>query len=379
MEEDRKISLTTAVAMAGWTHNTNMNHSGFSPLQLVTGKSITIPGLTFSTPPTLSHYDADIVKNIITNHITMMKDYTSAEFTKKLFEVSEMRRSAYQDIKYSPGDKVYYQDRKDKAWYGPVKVISHDSNVVFILDRNTLKKLNQKCCMPYDERKMELAQSLEEKSSTQSPFLKEEIPDTSMTASENQEDEEDDEDNSISTRTRSKHVNFEDNNADLKNDIVGAYYISLPNKEELTEISIYGVEIPTKHHGRLDVIEAKKMEMKNLRFYDTWTEVPYTGQALVGTKWVITESEKQDGQKQAVKGRLCCKGYEETLKPQSDSPTISRSNILVFTAVAANQNFHLWAIDIKGAYLQSNVLDRDIFIRPPLTSRKKSVQTSSGN
>ena len=167
---------------------------------------------------------------------------------------------------------------------------------------------------------------------------------------------------------------FKENNEEKKNDVVGAYYISLPHKEELTEISIYRVEIPTKQHGRPDVLEAKKKEMENLRFYNTWTEVPYEGQELVGTKWVITESEKQDGQKQAVKGRLVCKGYEESLKPQSDSPTISRSNILVFSAIAANQKFHLWAIDIKGAYLQSNPLDRDIFIRPPPLTFKKKLE-----
>ena len=172
MEEDHKISLSTAVAMASWTHNTNINHLGFSPLQLVTGKSITIPGLTFSTPPSLSNFDSDIVKNIITNHCTMMKEYTTAEFTKKLFEVSEMRKSAYNDVKYYPGDKVYYQDRKDKAWYGPVKVISHDSNVVFVLDRNTLRKLNIKSCMPYDERKMDLSQIAKETSLSSPLFEK---------------------------------------------------------------------------------------------------------------------------------------------------------------------------------------------------------------
>ena len=80
--------------------------------------------------------------------------------------------------------------------------------------------------------------------------------------------------------------------------------------------------------------------------------------------------KKKDGKKQKVKGRLVCKGYEESLKPQSDSPTIGRSNLIVYTAVAANQKFHLWAIDIKGAYLQSNKLDRDIFIRPPPDIRK---------
>ena len=128
--------------------------------------------------------------------------------------------------------------------------------------------------------------------------------------------------------------------------------------------------IPVKQHNRPDVIEAKKIEMENLMTHGTWTEVPYNGQELVSTKWVITESEKQDGQKQKVKGRLVCKGYEESLKPQSDSPTIGRSNLIVYTAVAANQNFHLWAIDIKGAYLQSNNLDRDIFISPPPDIRK---------
>ena len=110
-------------------------------------------------------------------------------------------------------------------------------------------------------------------------------------------------------------------------DMVGAYYACLPEKEDLSENSVYRVTIPAKLHGRLDVVEAKK-------------------------------------------GRLVCKGYEESLKPQSDSPTIGRSNLIVYTAVAENQKFHLWATDIKGAYLQSNKLDRDIFIRPPPNIRK---------
>ena len=32
--------------MASWTHNTNVNVKGFKPLQLMTGKSVMIPGLT---------------------------------------------------------------------------------------------------------------------------------------------------------------------------------------------------------------------------------------------------------------------------------------------------------------------------------------------
>ena len=46
MEEDKKIKLEDAVKMASWTHNTNVNIKGFQPLQLVTGKSVTFPGIT---------------------------------------------------------------------------------------------------------------------------------------------------------------------------------------------------------------------------------------------------------------------------------------------------------------------------------------------
>ena len=41
--EDENLSLQTAVKMAAWTHNTSVNILGYSPLQLVTGKSVVLP------------------------------------------------------------------------------------------------------------------------------------------------------------------------------------------------------------------------------------------------------------------------------------------------------------------------------------------------
>ena len=108
MEEDNKIDLSTVVAITGWTHNSNINHSGFIPLQLVTGKSVTLPGITFSTPTTLGGFDADNVKNIIMGHYTLIRDFTDAKFTKKLLQVSAIRKEQYQKMRYNPGDKIYY-------------------------------------------------------------------------------------------------------------------------------------------------------------------------------------------------------------------------------------------------------------------------------
>ena len=57
MDEDKKVSLEEAVDMASWTHNTNVNTFGYSPLQLVTRKSIVLPGLNYGNIVTELEYD----------------------------------------------------------------------------------------------------------------------------------------------------------------------------------------------------------------------------------------------------------------------------------------------------------------------------------
>ena len=45
MADNPKIELQDAVDMAGWTHNVNVNVSGFTPMQLVTGKNVLLPAI----------------------------------------------------------------------------------------------------------------------------------------------------------------------------------------------------------------------------------------------------------------------------------------------------------------------------------------------
>ena len=45
--EEHKVALSYSfVKAAAWTHNTSVNRLGYSPLQLVTGQAVTVPGLT---------------------------------------------------------------------------------------------------------------------------------------------------------------------------------------------------------------------------------------------------------------------------------------------------------------------------------------------
>ena len=46
----------------------------------------------------------------------------------------------------------------------------------------------------------------------------------------------------------------------------------------------------------------------------------------IGRRWVIIQKEKHDKQSQQTKARLAAHGFQESLKPQSDSPTASKDS-----------------------------------------------------
>ena len=71
-----------------------------------------------------------------------------------------------------------------------------------------------------------------------------------------------------------------------------------------SDYAIYTVELPVSKHGTPEVKEAKMTEVNNLMDYDVFEEVKDEGQETIGSRWVVTEKEKHDGQKQQTKARL---------------------------------------------------------------------------
>ena len=129
---------------------------------------------------------------------------------------------------------------------------------------------------------------------------------------------------------------------------------------------VYVVEIPSKEHDHPDVIAAKEKEIENLRKFETFEEVEDIGQTTIGSRWVVTRKEFQDGQKELVKARLVARGFQEEMKPQSDSPTAQRESLKLFMALCAIFKVEtIKAVDIKAAFLQADTLDRDVFLKLP--------------
>ena len=61
------------------------------------------------------------------------------------------------------------------------------------------------------------------------------------------------------------------------------------------------------------------------------------------------------------------------MKPQSDSPTVSKESFKILMAISANENFKLASVDIRAAFLQSRTLDRDVFMLPPADIKKPGL------
>ena len=79
---------------------------------------------------------------------------------------------------------------------------------------------------------------------------------------------------------------------------------------------------------------------------------------------------KKDNNK--IKARFVIKGFQEA-EMQSDSPTISRETLKIFCSTAANEKWCIEMSDVQAAFLQSNDLNRDVFIEPPMQRKKPGI------
>ena len=103
---------------------------------------------------------------------------------------------------------------------------------------------------------------------------------------------------------------------DLELDSISTFWMKVENNECYDEMAIYTVEIPVKAQNTPKVEEAKQKDLQNMCKYRVFEEVDDIGQDRIGSRWVITQKEKADGQKSDIKGRLVARGFQEQKFPQ---------------------------------------------------------------
>ena len=150
--EDKKVGLTDVlVKTVAQTHNTNVNRAGYSPLTLVTGKAVSIPGLTMGNEGSESVTGADAVRRIMETIHKVTREFREAETKVKLKECQGIRVRSYQhQDKYVSGDKVWFQYQDSVAWHGPGEVIYQKGNAVFIHSKGDVTKVAACKVKPYE-------------------------------------------------------------------------------------------------------------------------------------------------------------------------------------------------------------------------------------
>ena len=141
--EEKKITLNDSlVKAAAWTHNTSVNKLGYTPLQLVTGKAVTLTGLTTGNIATESLTDSEAVQRTMELLAQTTLEFREADMRKKLKECQGIRTQAYQHMRdYIEGDKVWYQPLNGNSWLGPASVLCQRGQSVWIHTNGDIKKV----------------------------------------------------------------------------------------------------------------------------------------------------------------------------------------------------------------------------------------------
>ena len=123
------------------------------------------------------------------------------------------------------------------------------------------------------------------------------------------------------------------------------------------------VFIPRKDWDKPFVVEAKEKEIANFNRYGAYKVVPDEGQPQLTSGWIITE--KLYGDVVGCKAHLVVHGNQESYDVRSDSPTVTKQSLRLVFTLAAQFGWEVITSDVTSAFLQSDKLDREIFVLPP--------------
>merc|ERR1712115_455340 len=212
-------------------------------------------------------------------------------------------------------------NKDGNAWHGPGEVIYQKGNAVFIHSNGDIKKVAACKTKPYELKERTEEKKEENRDEERCPEIIEE--------ENNVENDDKKEESEVEIEE------IEDENEvrrDLQNDVIGAYYLQVEKSVYFMDYEIFTLEVPVREHGKQEIVEAKNNEIQNLKTYETFDEIKDEGQETIGSRWMVTEKQKHDGQKHAYKARLVAKGFQEIDQPQSDSPTAAKESFKLLMA-----------------------------------------------
>jgi hypothetical protein len=387
------VSLDVLLCWANMARNSMQMWHGFSSNQLVFGVNPNLPNIMCDNVPALggSTTSETFAKHINTLH-SARHAFIQSESNERIRRALRHKVRASEES-YVNGDRVFYKREGRDQWLGPAKVIFQDGKIVFVrhggvfvrVSPNRLVKANMQVQVPSVSNAI-VNTSESNGSGTnkdlQSPSFTEIIGNVGD-SNENQEQirveavgqqdlkslksgvkircKKGEEDDTVTILNRAGKATGKNKSWYNVRDSSGVEYsldLSMYDWEIIPEEANI-VLIPKAKHNDPDCIQAKLTELEKLKLFDTYEVVRRDEQDCISTTWVLWNKGDE------VRARLVARGFEEKDYVRSDSPTVGKSSMRVFLALSASLKWKIKTTDIKSAFLQGKLLDRDVFLIPP--------------
>ena len=116
---------------------------GYSPNQLVFGKSPSFPAVVSDDPPAL---ESSTASEVVAEHLNALhaarKSYIASESCEKLRRAMKHSVRPATSLAYQTGDVVFYKGNELSKWKGPGIVIGRDNHQVFVKHGGSYVRVN---------------------------------------------------------------------------------------------------------------------------------------------------------------------------------------------------------------------------------------------
>ena len=405
--EHPNISIEVLLCWACNARNALQMWHGYSSYQLVFGKNPNLPNIMTDNLPALK---GATWSKVLFNHLNALHSARQAYIKSESEE--RVRRALRHKIRASEqhfvnGDKVFYKRPGKEKWLGPGKVVFQDGKVVFVRHGGVFVRVSPNHLIKDTKEALIVPTDVGEKSNVREKAEEvEDLPDES----DEEPSQASEECASRTTEATSDHVPSTEKEKDntKQNDNFQRSFpkkgdqIQIKTGDDWEEVTVTGrggkasgkwknwyniekgdekssadlgekewrysseavekvnvVSVPKEEHMKEECIKAKESELQKLKNFDAFEIVEDHGQFRISSTWVMTSKGNE------IRARLVARGFEEELEIRKDSPTIGRSTLRLFLAVAANENWRIRSTDIQSAFLQGKVLERDVYMTPP--------------
>ena len=152
LEDDPKTGIQKAVDLACFVKNTEINKTGFSPLQLFCGRSPSFPGFSDCTPGSIELEGSN-------EYLKVLRRMDNARVTARQIDCNQRIKVALKskintscEKTYGFGDSIWFKLDSSNKWKSGM-VLGQHGKVLFIKYGNFIRRVPLDFVIPADERK----------------------------------------------------------------------------------------------------------------------------------------------------------------------------------------------------------------------------------